>query len=50
MKRNNNFSSSRRLRANNLRRSMLKRMHQKVLARRKQFAISNLTEECTPTC
>lgn len=44
MKRNKNFTASRRLQANNQRRSMLKRMHMKVLARRKQFALSELSE------
>lgn len=45
MKRNKSFTASRRLRANNQRRTMLKRMHQKVMARRKQFALTELKEE-----
>ncbi|MFT5277660.1 MAG: hypothetical protein ACI97K_001729 [Glaciecola sp.] len=50
MKRNKNFIAARRLKANNQRRSMLKRMHQKVLARRKQFAITELSEEWSQAC
>jgi hypothetical protein len=45
MKRNKNFTAARRLRANNQRRTMLKRMHQKVMARRKQFALTALAEQ-----
>jgi len=45
MKRNRSFTASRSLRANNQRRTMLKRAHQKVMARRKLFAISGLAEE-----
>lgn len=45
MRKTKNFTAARRLRANNQRRTMLKRMHQKVMARRKQFALAELTEE-----
>lgn len=45
MKRNKSFTASRRLRANTQRRTMLKRTHQKVMARRKQFALTELQEE-----
>lgn len=45
MKRNKNFTTARRLKTNNHRRSMLKRMHQKVMARRKQFALTALSEQ-----
>jgi hypothetical protein len=47
MKRNRSFNASRTLRANNQRRTMLKRTHQKIMARRKLFAITGLTEECS---
>lgn len=50
MKRNRSFSAARSLRANNQRRSMLKRMHQKVMARRKQFAIGELSEQWSEAC
>jgi hypothetical protein len=49
MKRNRSFNASRTLRANNQRRTMLKKTHQKVMARRKHFAISRLTEEWSET-
>ena len=50
MRRNKNFTAARRLRANNQRRTMLKRMHQKVMARRKQFALTELSEEWSQAC
>jgi hypothetical protein len=47
MKKNRSFNASRTLRANNQRRKMLKRTHQKIMARRKLFAITGIMEECT---
>jgi hypothetical protein len=47
MKKNRSFNVSRTLRANNQRRTMLKKTHQKIMARRKLFAITHLTEECS---
>jgi hypothetical protein len=47
MKRNRTLSSARKLRANNQRRAMLKRMHQKVLSRRKQFALVEMDGDNT---
>ncbi|MEQ3654138.1 MAG: hypothetical protein ABNH33_12490 [Glaciecola sp.] len=50
MKRNKSLSSGRRLRASNQRRMLLKRMHQKVMQRRKQFAITELAEQWSEAC
>lgn len=50
MKRNRSFTASRSLRACNQRRTMLKKNHQKVMARRKHFAIVGLTEEWSDDC
>ena len=50
MKRNRSFIASRTLRANNQRRTMLKRTHQKIMARRKLFAITRLAEESSDAC
>jgi hypothetical protein len=45
MRKSKNIGASRRLTANNHRRAMLKRAHQRVMARRKQFALTDLTEQ-----
>ncbi|MBF7072292.1 hypothetical protein ISG33_02600 [Glaciecola sp. MH2013] len=45
MRKTNTFSAARRLRANNQRRTLLKKVHQRVLQRRKQFAAACLNEE-----
>ncbi|MFT6088305.1 MAG: hypothetical protein ACJA11_003581 [Glaciecola sp.] len=50
MKKNRSFNASRTLRANNQRRTMLKRTHQKIMARRKLFVITRLADESSEAC
>jgi hypothetical protein len=50
MKKNNLASRSRRMRSSNQRRILLKKLHQRVLNRRKQFATSEMNEEYQQAC
>lgn len=45
MKKNNLMGRTRRLRNNNHRRVLLKKLHQKVLIRRKQFGLDELNQD-----
>ncbi|GAB55561.1 hypothetical protein GPUN_1437 [Glaciecola punicea ACAM 611] len=45
MRKTTNMSRTRRLRSNNQRRVLLKKLHQKVLLRRKQFDATELNQE-----
>lgn len=49
MKRNT-LNRSRRIRSSNQRRILLKKLHQRVLTRRKQFALAELNEEFQQAC
>ncbi len=44
------MNKSRKLRTNNQRRTLLKKLHQRVLVRRKQFAGSGMIQECEEAC
>jgi hypothetical protein len=50
MKRNNNFSARRNLSSNSKRRQLLKRVHQKVIARRQQFQVTEMAEDYAKAC
>lgn len=50
MKKNTSMNRTRRLRNNNQRRVLLKKLHQRVLLRRKQFAIEELNNEFQQAC
>lgn len=50
MKRNNSMSRARRIRNSNQRRVLLKKLHHRVLLRRKQFAAADMGEEFQQAC
>lgn len=50
MRKNNSLSRIKRLRNNNQRRVLLKKLHQKVLLRRKQFDGAEFTQGLTESC
>jgi hypothetical protein len=50
MKKNNLASRTRRLRSNNQRRVLLKKLHQKVQLRRKQFSMDELNQNFQEAC
>jgi len=50
MRKNNLMGRTRRLRSNNQRRVLLKKLHHKVLIRRKQFAMDETNEDFEDVC
>ena len=50
MKKTNAMSRTRRLRSNNQRRVLLKKLHHKVLIRRKQFGMDELNQDFQEAC
>jgi hypothetical protein len=50
MRKNASISRARKLRNNNQRRVLLKKLHNRVLLRRKQFAIEELNQEFQQAC
>lgn len=50
MKKNNSMNRNRRLKNSNQRRTLLKKLHQRVLLRRKQFANADMNEDYQQAC
>ena len=50
MKKNNSMARTRRIRNSNQRRMLLKKLHQRVLLRRKQFASADMNETYQQAC